>query len=960
VLSNDSDADGDSLTAVLVSNGSNGVASLNADGSFTYTPTANFNGVDSFTYRANDGTVNSNLATVTITVNATNDVPVAVDDAYSTNEDVVLTIAATGVLFNDSDADGDSLTAVLVSNGSNGVVNLNADGSFTYIPDANFNGTDSFTYRANDGTVNSNLATVTITVSATNDVPVAVDNAYSTNEDVVLTIAATGVLANDSDADGDSLTAILVSNALNGSASLNADGSFTYTPTANFNGVDSFTYRATDGTADSNLATVTITVVAVNDAPVANSNTHTVPEETQNHPLGLNAPTDIEGDSLTITVSGLPSASEGIVTLIDGTALAIGQTLSSTQLQGLQFDGALDFVGGPAIFSYLVDDGSLTASGTSQITLTQVNDSPIVDSNSHTVAEGTLDFPLGLDAPTDVDGDSLSLTVTAVPALLEGTVTLANGTALSLGQTLSSADLEGLQLDLATGFDDGIVTFAYEVSDGTVTVSGSSIVTVVNAAPVALDDVATTDEDVAVTIDILANDSDPGSDLLELISATAPANGNIVINNNDTITYTPSVGFTGLDSFNYVISDGEGASDAATVTVAVGEGLFVQPPAHAVSCVANSFLFVASLGNATDVTYTIDWDGDGSIDETIDGSNLIKVQHDFGITGTFDIQVTATDNNSGTILNTTFTLDVNVAGVVDGDVYACGDALPNRIIGSSAGSGRVLVRVDGYTGIFLPGPGGRFIALGLGSRDRIGISGNLLINAVVDGGDGADNLAAGRGDDTLSGGSGNDIMLGGEGTNTFFGEDGNDRLSGRSGVDIMYGGFGNDFLDGGSGDDVLVGGQGNDQVTGGPGNDILRGDFGNDILSGQGGNDLLIGGEGNDSLNGDAGTDILIGSDGTDRLRGGADQDVLIGGSTDLDENDSLLQDALADWSNLGFDVNLRIDNIKTGVSPLTPAIIRDDGDIDGLAGDGVFDFHLAHAGDIVTAFGTGDSILFL
>jgi VCBS repeat-containing protein len=260
VLGNDSDVDGDALTAVLVAGPSNGVLTLNADGSFSYTPAANFNGSDSFTYKANDGAADSNVATVSITVTAVNDAPVAVNDAYSTAEDTVLLVAAPGVLGNDSDVDGDALTAVLVAGPSNGVLTLNADGSFSYTPAANFNGSDSFTYKANDGAADSNVATVSITVTAVNDAPVAVNDAYSTAEDTVLLVAAPGVLGNDSDVDGDALTAVLVAGPSNGVLTLNADGSFSYTPAANFNGSDSFTYKANDGAADSNVATVSITV----------------------------------------------------------------------------------------------------------------------------------------------------------------------------------------------------------------------------------------------------------------------------------------------------------------------------------------------------------------------------------------------------------------------------------------------------------------------------------------------------------------------------------------------------------------------------------------------------------------------------------------------------------------------------------------------------------------------------
>ena len=142
--------------------------------------------------------------------------PVAVNDSYSTNEDTTLSVTAPGVLANDTDVDGNPLTAVLVAGPSHGTLTLNANGSFTYVPAANYNGPDSFTYRANDGTANSNTATVSITVNPVNDPPVAVNDGYSVNQDTILSVPASGVLANDTDTDGDPLTAVQVSGPSHG------------------------------------------------------------------------------------------------------------------------------------------------------------------------------------------------------------------------------------------------------------------------------------------------------------------------------------------------------------------------------------------------------------------------------------------------------------------------------------------------------------------------------------------------------------------------------------------------------------------------------------------------------------------------------------------------------------------------------------------------------------------------
>jgi VCBS repeat-containing protein len=189
-----------------------------------------------------------------------NHAPVAANDSYVTAEDSALTAAAPGVLANDSDADHNALSARLVSGTTHGTVSLNADGSFTYTPAPNYNGVDGFTYKANDGSADSNVASVNITVTAVNDPPVANNDSYSTKTKTTRSVAAPGVLANDGDVDSASLTAKLVTGPSHGTLTLNSDGSFVYTPASSFKGVDTFTYAANDGQADSNVATVSITV----------------------------------------------------------------------------------------------------------------------------------------------------------------------------------------------------------------------------------------------------------------------------------------------------------------------------------------------------------------------------------------------------------------------------------------------------------------------------------------------------------------------------------------------------------------------------------------------------------------------------------------------------------------------------------------------------------------------------
>ena len=209
MLANDTDADDDPLTAELVTGVSHGTLVLNANGSYLYTPPANWSGMATFTYRAYDGTAYSGGATVSIAVTPANDAPTANADAATTAEDTALTVAAVnGVLGNDSDPDSLLITAARVANPAHGTLALAANGSYVYTPAANWNGTDTFTYRAYDGISYSDIETATITVTPVNDAPVAAnDGPYSTPEGTAFVLSAPGVLANDTDVEGDPLTA---------------------------------------------------------------------------------------------------------------------------------------------------------------------------------------------------------------------------------------------------------------------------------------------------------------------------------------------------------------------------------------------------------------------------------------------------------------------------------------------------------------------------------------------------------------------------------------------------------------------------------------------------------------------------------------------------------------------------------------------------------------------------------
>ena len=230
-----------------------------------FTPAPDGNGLEyaSFTFQVQDdgGTANGGVDLdptpneMIIDVTPVDDAPVAQDGSAGGNEDTPIngTLAA-------ADVDSASLSFSLVTNAAHGSVTVNADGTFSYTPNANFNGADSFTFKANDGSDDSNIATVSLTVDPVNDAPVAQDGSASGNEDTPIN----GTLA-AADVDSASLSFSLVTNAAHGSVTVNADRTFSYTPNANFNGADSFTFKANDGSDDSNIATVSLTVNSVDD-----------------------------------------------------------------------------------------------------------------------------------------------------------------------------------------------------------------------------------------------------------------------------------------------------------------------------------------------------------------------------------------------------------------------------------------------------------------------------------------------------------------------------------------------------------------------------------------------------------------------------------------------------------------------------------------------------------------------
>ena len=282
--------------------------------------------------------------------------------------------AAQGVLANDVDEDGDNLSAILISGTTNGTVNLNANGSFTYTPNAGFGGTDTFRYRASDGTSQSQTVTVLITIDTA---PTGVSDNYDTVEDAVLVVSALqGVLKNDTDSENDPLTAVPAGNPANGNVILNSNGSFTYTPNENFNGIDTFTYWANDGDQDSNLTTVSIDVASVNDAPIGNADTY---EAIQDVTLEVNAAEgilandfDVDGPTLTVELAPDGGPQHGQLTLNAGGSFT--------------YEPETDYLGEDT-FTYVLTDGIVT---TAPVTVTIV---VITDSSAIIINEIMYSWP---------------------------------------------------------------------------------------------------------------------------------------------------------------------------------------------------------------------------------------------------------------------------------------------------------------------------------------------------------------------------------------------------------------------------------------------------------------------------------------------------------------------------------------------------------------------------------------
>ena len=644
VLGNDSDPDGDTLSVTSFTNPGHGTLTLNPDGTFTYTPDANYHGPDSFTYTISDGKGGTDTATVNLTVTPVNDAPDAVNDSATTNEDTPVTIP---VLSNDTDVDGDALSVSSVTQPTHGTVVINNDGTVTYTPAANYHGPDSFTYTISDGKGGTDTATVNLTVNPVNDAPDAVNDSATTAEDTPVTIT---VLSNDSDPDGDALSVSSVTQPLHGTVAINPNGTVTYTPAANYNGPDSFTYTISDGHGGTDTATVNLTVTPVNDAPVfvnpanpaqtVTSYSFTYPENSADADvLGTVKATDVDaGASITYSITGGDPNGYYEINSNGQISLTAAGVLAATN--------NFEVLANTRDITVTANDGQ---GGTTniQVTLTEtnVNEAPVfvnplnpaqtVTSYSFTYPEKSADADvLGTVKATDVDaGANITYSITAGDP--NGYYEINSNGQISLtaaGVLAATNDFEALAntRDITVTANDG--------QGGTTDIQVTLTETNVNEAPVFVNPANPTQTVTSYSFTYPENSAD--ADVLGTVKATD-------VDAGASITYS----ITGGDP------DGYYEINATTGAISL--------TAAGVLAATNDF---EALANTRDITVTAN-DGQGA---------------------TTDIQVTLTETN----VNETpsITTDTNQDGTADTlpeTVYEAGITGPPA--GSAAGNGSEIV-----------------------------------------------------------------------------------------------------------------------------------------------------------------------------------------------------------------------------------------------------------------------------
>ncbi len=504
----------------------NGSASIDpATGAWSYTPNDDYNGPDSFTVTVTDDLGNTTTQAINLTVNPVVDIA---DDTQTTDEDTAVT---TNVLTNDSFEGTPSIT--VVTQGSNGTVTNNNDGTLTYTPNANFNGTDSYTYTVTSGGV-TETATVNVTVNPANDpTTIGGDTSGSGDEDEDGGITGT-LTASDPDGLTDGTYFTVTGAASNGTASINpATGAWSYLPNEDYNGADSFTVTVTDDLGNTTTQAINLTVNPVVD--IAND-TQTTDEDTAVTSNVLTNDT-FEG---TPTITGVTNGSNGTVTIVDATTGTVQYTPNAN------FNGTDSY-------TYTVTSGGVTETATVNVTVNPANDPTVIGGD--TSGSGDEDEDGGITG---------TLTASDPDGLTDGTYFSVTGAASNGTASINPAT--GAWSYLPNEDYNGADSFTVTVTDDLGNTTTQAINLTVNPVVDIANDTQTTNEDTAVTSNVLTNDSFEGTPSITAI--TQGTNGTVTNNNDGTLTYTPNADFSGTDSYTYTVTSG-GVTETATVNVTV-------------------------------------------------------------------------------------------------------------------------------------------------------------------------------------------------------------------------------------------------------------------------------------------------------------------------------------------------------------------------------------------------------
>ncbi|GAA4932738.1 Ig-like domain-containing protein [Actinoplanes utahensis] len=637
VLGNDSDPDGpaSALTVTLGAPPGHGAAIVEADGTITYTPAAGWKGNDTFTYVLADA--DGGRDTATVTVRTANAEPVARDDADATASGAEVIVP---VLGNDSDPNGDPLTVVAVTGPQPGAGTVRIDGTGTvaYAPAATFVGQAVLGYTVSDG---QDTATAQILVDVANAAPTASDDLATVPYLGSVTIPALG---NDSDSNLDPLTITGTDTPSSGTATVVGTGTDTkvvYQADAGFSGPVRFWYAIEDD--HDGTSTGWITVMVGNAAPVAVDVAVTTAYRTAKPVDVLTDARDANGD--TLRVSGATGPAHGLVTPNpDG-------TLTYTPAEGFS---------GTDTFTVTIAD-TRGGTDTATVTITVLNAAPTARDDAVTVPTGRQSRIEVLVNDDDPNGDPLTVTVDVAPG--HGTATVSGG---------------GVAYQPVTGYS-GTDTLRYTISDGRGGTSAANVtIELVNAVPVARADAVTTDTGTPVTVDVIANDSDPNGEQLTVSGWTAAAHGTIAAGSGGTLTYTPDPGFTGIDGFGYTVRDPHRASETAVVTVTVRNAAPVAfDDTYIVRQQGTTMLPV--LGNDTDANtgqpLTVGSAGPAARGTVVTGRDSVDYTPTTGATGTDTFDYLVRDDVGGSDTGTVW-LTIDAAPVAADDTAATASGTP--------------------------------------------------------------------------------------------------------------------------------------------------------------------------------------------------------------------------------------------------------------------------------------------